>query len=213
MNDRVGQHTDPMPVNTSSFEELWFEKAKLGDEEAFAWIIERYQVPVYNLCHRMLDDPMEAEDAAQETFLRAYRNLKRFDPERKFINWILTIASNHCVDRIRRRRLRLISMDDLVSDPFVAENAEGPESSMLKQESQEEIQALLRDLRPQDRAMVILKYWYEMSYEEIGEMMSLTVSAVKSRLHRARRAMASQWIDHHGQRLVVNRRSDEASTV
>jgi RNA polymerase sigma-70 factor (ECF subfamily) len=213
MNNRIGQHTDPMPVNTSNFEEMWLERAKLGDEEAFARIVEHYQVPVYNLCHRMLDDPMEAEDAAQETFFRAYRNMDRFDPERKFINWILTIASNHCVDRIRRRRLRFVSMDDLVSDPFVAETGSGPEYSMLEREGQEEVQTLLRDLPPKDRATVVLKYWYEMSYEEIGEMLSMSVSAVKSRLHRARRAMAIQWIDHHGQRVLVNRRSDEASTV
>ena len=64
-----------------------------GETEAFGSLVERYQAPVYNLCYRMLSDPAEAEDAAQEVFIKAFGNMKRYDPDRKFINWILTIAS------------------------------------------------------------------------------------------------------------------------
>jgi len=79
-------------------EKRWLLQARNGDEEAFSRIVEAYQRPVYNLCYRMLGDRMLAEDAAQETFLRAYLGLKRYDPKRAFINWLLSIASNHCID-------------------------------------------------------------------------------------------------------------------
>jgi RNA polymerase sigma-70 factor (ECF subfamily) len=205
--------TDPMQMTMTVNEEHWLERAKQGDEEAFARIIERYQVPVYNLCHRMLTDPFEAEDAAQETFIKAYRSLSRYDMSKKFINWVLTIASNHCVDRLRRRRLKLVSLEEMVPGSLPTEKSLGPESVIVKQEDQEAIQELLKELGPQDRAAVVLKYWYEMSYEEIAETLSSTVSAVKSRLHRARRDMASNWVNRQSQPVMLKRRPDEAPTL
>ena len=205
--------TDPMQSTENNYELSWLERARQGDEEAFARIIERYQVPVYNLCHRMLTDPFEAEDAAQETFLKAYRNLSRYDMDKKFINWVLTIASNHCVDRLRRRRLKVVSLDEMVPGSLPIEKTLGPESSLVEREDREAIQEMLKGLGPRDRAAVVLKYWYEMSYEEIAETLSLTVSAVKSRLHRARRDMASSWIDRQSQPMIPKRRPDEAPTV
>ena len=84
-----------MPIKADVREADWIKRARQGDDDAFAMVVEAYQGPVFNLCYRMLGDSFEAEDAAQEVFLKAYRNLGRFDPERKFVNWILSIASNH----------------------------------------------------------------------------------------------------------------------
>lgn len=202
-----------MPIKPSIYEDKWLRQAQQGDEEAFARLVESYQVPVYNLCHRMLGDPVEAEDAAQETFIKAYRNLGRYDMERKFINWILTIASNHCVDRLRRRRIGFISIDDMVPGTFLVDRTSTPEPSVVEMEEREKVQSLLKQLGPRDRAAVVLKYWYEMSYEEIAETLSLTVSAVKSRLHRARRDMATLWIERESQLAVMKRRPDEAPII
>ena len=202
-----------MPITPSIYEEKWLIQAQQGDEEAFARLVESYQVPVYNLCHRMLGDPVEAEDAAQETFLKAYRSLSRFDMDRKFINWILTIASNHCVDRLRRRKIDFISIEDLVPSNFMTDKAPGPESSVVEQQKRDAIQGMLKELSPKDRATVVLKYWYEMSYEEIAETLSLSVSAVKSRLHRARRDMATLWVERQSQLTVMKRRPDEAPII
>ena len=198
---------------TTTHEKQWLNRAKQGDEEAFARIIERYQVPVYNLCYRLLSDPYEAEDAAQETFLKAYRSLSRYDMNKKFINWELTIASNHCVDRLRRRRLKLVSLDEMVPGSLPTEKTSGPESTIVEEENREAIQELLKGLGPQDRAAVVLKYWYEMSYEEIAETLSLTLSAVKSRLHRARRDMALRWVERQSHPVLLKRRPDEAPTI
>lgn len=202
-----------MQTTTNAYEETWLERAKQGDEEAFGRLIERYQVPVYNLCYRMLSDAFEAEDAAQETFLKAYRSLSRYDMDKKYINWVLTIASNHCIDRLRRRRLKLVSLEELVPGSIPIERTSGPEPTLVEQEDREAIQELLKELGPQDRAAIVLKYWYEMSYEEISEMLSLTVSAVKSRLHRARREMAIRWVNRQNQPMMLKRRPDEAPTI
>jgi RNA polymerase sigma-70 factor (ECF subfamily) len=206
----VPKHMGLMPISVETDERIWLEKARDGDEDSFAMIVHHYQGPVYNLCYRMLGDALEAEDAAQETFIRAYRNLKRFDPERKFINWLLTIASNHCVDRLRKKRMKFVSMDSLLPGDHLVDRNKGPEEQLDISEAQQEIQTLINQLSPKDRAAIILKYWHDQSYEEIARSLSLSVSAVKSRLHRARRELVELWdVDS----AIEMRRHDEASAI
>lgn len=174
----------------STAENEWLRLAINGDEEAFTQLVETYQTPVYNLCYRMLGDDNSAEDAAQETFWRAYRNLKRYDQERSFITWLLSIAAHYCIDQQRKKRLPIFEMDEFpdfdVADPEIP----NPEKEFNQGEQDSALHALINQLNPQDRAAVILKYWYDCSEEEISHMLSLTVSAVKSRLHRSRRQLA-----------------------
>ena len=170
----------------------WVSGALKGDEQAFTHLVEIYQSPVYNLCYRMLGDSASAEDAAQETFLRAYNNIKRYDAQRPFSTWLLSIAAHYCIDQIRRRRFTTLSLDDTPQlDP--PDFNPGPESSLVISEEQKHVQGLLARLNPQDRATIIMRYWYAFSYEEIGDALSMTVSAVKSRLHRARIELAQLW--------------------
>lgn len=171
-------------------EREWLQLAINGDEEAFTQLVETYQTPVYNLCFRMLGNENSAEDAAQETFWRAYRNLKRYDSQRPFITWLLSIAAHYCIDQQRKKRLPLFEMDEFpdfdVADPEIP----NPEQEYKQGEEDSALHNLVNKLNPQDRAAVILKYWYDCSEEEIGQMLSLTISAVKSRLHRSRRQLA-----------------------
>lgn len=162
-----------------------------GDQQAFSDLVERYQKSVYNLTYRMLGNAGEAEDAAQEAFLRAYQHLKRYDPSRSFKTWVLSIASNHCIDRIRKRRLTWLSIDEpLPHHPALNSNAPLPEVSAVDGERNAMIQALLEELEPDYRMAVGLRYWYDMSYTEIADAMDTTESAIKSRLFRARRMLA-----------------------
>lgn len=194
-------------------EKEWIRHAMQGDDDAFARVVEAYQVPVYNLCYRMVGEPMEAEDAAQETFLKAYRGLKRYDPERSFTTWLLSIASHHCIDQLRRKRILTLSFDDLLPRQEKPDVAPGPEAVMVNAESQEAVRELLQHLGWKDRAAVVMRYWYEMSYEEISQSLSISVSAVKSRLHRARRKMSIRRIEQETRVIVPRGRRDEASAL
>jgi RNA polymerase sigma-70 factor (ECF subfamily) len=201
-----------MPAYDREAEREWIRLSRAGDDQAFGELVGAYQVPVYNLCYRMLGDSGEAEDAAQETFLRAYRNIKRYDPNRKFVTWILSIASNHCIDRLRKRRLTFLSLE---KTPEIWEGSDpqpGPEGSLEDLELQEEIQEMLGELSSPDRAAILLRYWYDYSYEEIADTLTLSVSAVKSRLHRARRDLAEGW-QEQAMMFVNGGRQDEPSTI
>lgn len=182
------------------------QQVRQGDTQAFAQLVETFQKPVYNLCYRMLHNAEDAEDAAQETFLRAYKNMARYDPERSFSTWLLSIAAHYCIDQIRRRRLDMVGIEDLPV-PHLRDLKPGPESQLSETEEQRRIRMLLDVLDSTDRAVVTMYYWYEFSYKEISEALSLTESAIKSRLHRARRAMAQQWLD---EQQALERRAHEA---
>ena len=169
----------------------WIRLARQGDQEAFGRLVTVYQTPVYNLTYRMLGNPMEAEDAAQEAFLRAYTHLRRYNTERSFKTWLLSIASHYCIDRLRRRRINWMPLEDEIAEAeSLAPNSPNPVAVTIRHEHEREIQQKLECLVPLDRAAITLRYWYDYSYEEIAETLDLTVSAVKSRLHRSRKAMA-----------------------
>lgn len=174
-------------------ESEWLLQAQSGDAQAFTLIVETYQRPVFNLCYRMLGNAQDAEDAAQETFMRAYQALKRYDNSRAFSTWLLSIAAHYCVDQIRKRRVQIISVDELPV-PDLPEPSPGMESDLGRKEEQQKIRAVLDILDSTDRAAVVMYYWYDFSYEEICQALSLSISALKSRLHRARRAMAEEWL-------------------
>lgn len=183
-----------------------------SDQDAFAEIVYSFQDAVYNLCYRMLGERTEAEDATQEAFIRAYRNLDRYDTGRSFKTWLLSIASNHCIDRLRKRRLMYLSLDEpLPSHMQLALSSDEPNPEVLaaRSEHSEYIQELLDQLPPDDRAGIVLKYWYDYSYAEIAAVLETTESAIKSRLFRARRALAemlsSDGVSEEDQSQAINR--------
>jgi RNA polymerase sigma-70 factor, ECF subfamily len=193
----------------SSPETAWIHGAQKGDAEAFTNLLESYQKPVYNLCYRMLGDELEAEDAAQETFLRAYKNLRRYDSQRSFSTWLLSISAHYCIDQIRKRRYTVYSYDES-ADFEPPDKGPGPEASYLIAENQARVQALLASLNPQDRAAVVMRYWSELSYEEIADALDLTVSAVKSRLFRARKELAATMMEQKENALLAERKRHES---
>lgn len=172
-------------------ESLWVTQAQRGNQEAFAKLVEAYQVPVYNLAYRMLGSAAEAEEATQETFLRVYTRFDTYDPARKFSSWILSIASHHCVDRLRRRRESTVSMEEIMAWRWVPDERPRPEERVVTREGSRAMRRILDALPPQYRLVIVLRYWYDMSYEEIAGVTESTISAVKSRLHRARQVVAS----------------------
>jgi RNA polymerase sigma-70 factor (ECF subfamily) len=177
----------------SWMEQGWVEDARRGDKQAFSRLVQAYQRPVFNLTYRMLGNSEEAEDAAQETFLRAYARLGQYDPQMKFSTWVFSIANHHCIDRLRKRRATHISIDDNPVLENLQEETPQPEHHALDREQSMELQGLINLLEPEYRTPLVLRYWEEMSYEEIAETMGVTVAAVKSRLFRARQQLMALY--------------------
>jgi RNA polymerase sigma-70 factor (ECF subfamily) len=185
--------------------------ARKGDQDAFTQIVETYQNPVHNLCYRMLGTPQAAEDAAQESFWRAYKNLHRYDMKRPFATWLLSIAAHYCIDQQRRKRLPTMDLNEIIE--FTGEDpAPSSESSIINEEFSEEVQHQLAQLSENDRAVLILRYWHEYSEDEICQALSISKSAVKSRLHRARKHMAMQWTKAQNS-LTMEGRRHEIQTI
>jgi len=185
--------------------------AQKGDQEAFTQIVETYQNPVYNLCYRMLGTSQAAEDAAQETFWRAFKNLDRYDQKRPFPTWLLSIAAHYCIDQQRRKRLPSIDLDEIIE--YSAEDpAPNPESVAIHSEFSEDVQRQMIHLSEGDRVVLVLRYWHELSEDEICETLNISKSAVKSRLHRARQHMAEQWSDSQ-ESLAMEGRYHETLTL
>lgn len=189
-----GSHTE---------EAVLIEAAKSGDQEAFRHIVERYQGAVYNLAYRMLGNPDDAEDAAQEIFVRVYRQLARYDSSRKFSTWVLAIATNYCIDQLRRRRVQFVPLEQIV--PWARTREAGPERLALDREVTDELQDLLKRLPEKYRAVLILRYWEDLSCAEIGATLSLPEGTVKTQLHRARKAVERLMAEQREPRDALSR--------
>lgn len=164
--------------------------ARSGDRGAFEALVARYERPVYNLALRMLGRGEDAEDASQEVFLKAYRALAAYDSGRPFSTWLLSIAAHHCIDRIRRRRMREVSLDALPPWRQLAAQTPDPEDEAVYQDHSTRIRRVLQELPEDYRLAVVLRYWHDFGYAEIAALTGESESAIKSRLHRARRQLA-----------------------
>lgn len=171
--------------------------AQQGDEAAITQLVETYQQSVFYVCYRMLGDAVEAEDATQEALVKAITNLSSYDLARPFKPWVLRIASNGCIDRLRRRK-NPVSLDGMGEDgawEWQPGDSPNPEAAYLRRERQDAVRAVLETLSPTDRMVVTLFYWEGLPYSEIHDVTGLTVSAIKSRLFRARRAIGELLVE------------------
>ncbi len=168
-----------------------------GDSAAFCGLVDQYKNPVYNLAFRMLGNAEDAEDAAQETFLRAYAQLRSYDPARKFSSWLLSITAHHCIDQLRRRRFAWLPIEVVDSLDWLWPDTGQPEQSAIDGEDRDEVRRLLHLLPDKYRLVLVLRYWHDLSYQEIAEVTKMTEAAVKTRLHRAR-AMLSEHMTGDG---------------
>lgn len=199
-------------LETSFMEAEYIQQVLDGDEDAFTDIVEHFQSPVYNLCYRMLGTPQEAEDAAQESFIRAYRYIHRYDPKRPFATWLLSIAAHYCIDQQRKRHLLSVDLDEIV-EFGIMDDSPDPEKMVVDGEQSELIQKHLAALPVKDRMVLILRYWYDFSEDEISQALEISRSAVKSRLHRARQHMAEQWTSEGSNFPEKKGRQHEPQTI
>ena len=174
---------------------LSVQAALRGDQSAFADLVSRYQSAVYNMAYRMLGDPTEAEDAAQEVFVRAWNQLHTFQLDRRFSTWLLSIASHYAIDLLRRRR-PTAPLDDVAL--YVESDDPQPDDLALQSEQSDAVRQLLNTLPEKYRSVTVLRYYNDLSYEEIARITGLSESAVKTQLHRARRMLAEKILGKGG---------------
>ncbi len=168
-------------------EPRWIDAAVKGDHDLFGHLVDAYKAPVYNMAYRMLGSAAEAEDASQEIFLRAYTKLASYDRQRKFSTWLLSIASNFCIDMLRRRRGTSVDLDEIAF--AVPSDEPGPERVALVREQREAVSRAIARLPDAYRLVTILRYYNDCSYEEIERITGMSEPTVKTRLFRARRQL------------------------
>ena len=167
-------------------------RCKRGEEAAFAEILSRYRSPIYNLCYRMTRNAEDARDLGQEVFIKVFGLLDRFDENYAFSSWLFRIATNHCIDHLRRNRLRFLSLDGALGQDGeeyelqLPDTGPEPDQVLERKEALERLTEVIAELPPHYRAITLLRHDQQLSYEEIAEVLSLPLGTVKARIHRAR---------------------------
>ncbi|WP_404430270.1 RNA polymerase sigma factor SigW [Sutcliffiella horikoshii] len=174
------------------------KQIKKGDQDAFAEIVELFKDKIFQLVYRMIGNSHEAEDIAQEAFIRAYININSFDVNRKFSTWLYRIATNLTIDRIRKKKpdyyldAEVAGTEGLTMYSQVAADIALPEEEVETMELQGEIQRQILKLPDKYRSVIVLKYIDELSLIEISEILEIPVGTVKTRIHRGREALRQQ---------------------
>lgn len=171
------------------------KQVKKGDQNAFAEIVELFKDKVYQLCYRMVGNAHDAEDIAQEAFIRAYVNINSYDTNRKFSTWLYRIATNLSIDRLRKRKpdyfldAEIEGTEGLTMYSQVPSDEIQPDEMVETLEFQEWIQQEINELPVMYRSVIVLKYIEELSLKEIGDILDLPIGTVKTRIHRGREAL------------------------
>lgn len=182
----------PPPDRAGLFERIFLRRLRRGDQRAFADLVKQHQDRVYSLCLRMLGDAAEAEDLSQEVFLAVHRHLPRFRGECRLSTWIFRVTRNHCLNRIKsaERRGATERAAQVDTEPVLSEGAPEPDKALLGAEERRRVQAALARLSAEHRLLVVLRDIEGLSYEDVARIAELPAGTVKSRLHRARSALA-----------------------
>jgi len=171
-------------------DEVLVTRCQQGDGGAFATLVGRYERPLFNAAYRMLGSREEARDVAQTAFLKALENLDRFDPQYRFFSWLYRIAMNEALDLLARRGRQTELQDVYQADDDPARDVGTADLEM-------HVQRALAELSHDHRAVLVLRHYEELSYEEIGQILELPDKTVKSRLFEARERLRSRLIAEH----------------
>lgn len=171
---------------------LLVARARTGDERAFKALLEKYERAVFTICLRMVRNREEATDLAQESFIKTFSSLDRYNPAYAFSSWLFKITSNLCIDHLRKRRISTFAMDEPVEGEkgeftrqYVAPDPT-PDETFSRNEKMQKLDAGIAALPEHYRIMLVLRHQEDMSYEEIAASLAIPLGTVKARIHRAR---------------------------
>ena len=167
------------------------QKATAGDQKAFAELLGRYRDAIYFMLLKMVNNPSDAEDLTIEAFGKAFKNLRQYTPNFAFSTWLFKIATNNCIDFIRKKRASTISLDQSNDDPestsvTIQSDTPDPEEHLINNQKIKLLREVVNKLKPRYRTLVELRYFKEYSYDEISEELELPIGTVKAQLFRAR---------------------------
>ena len=167
------------------------QRACNGDEEAFRVLHDKYRSKIYDLVLKIVNNPTDAEDVTIEAFGKAFKNINQYVPRYAFSSWLFKIATNNSIDYCRRKRLLQKDYEDMNGEATAKENlvtatAPDPEQQMIRDQNMQRLEQLVTTLRPQYQRLVRLRYFDELSYEEISVKLDLPMGTVKAQLFRAR---------------------------
>ena|ERR1043166_9182949 len=190
MSADAQREPDEPPPDEAERDVLWMQRVAKGDVEAFEQLIEAHQARVVGTVAKMLGGSTDAEDIAQQVFIRVWKSAGRYQPTAKFTTWLFKITRNLVFNELRRRKRHPAQQLDREEEEhhFQAADTSGlsPDASLLDAELQEAIQAAIDSLPETQRMAIVLRRYEDMPYEEIGAVLNLSVPAVKSVLFRAR---------------------------
>ena len=194
----AAQSEQPALANARLADEILMQHLAAGSHAAFDELVARYETAVITFCYAFMRDRQNAEDIAQETFLRVFRNAQRYQPVARFTTWLYKIAANLCINELKKGKLRQsLSLDEPVgADPDgtkvierIASEEGSPLSDAEKHEAQVLIGKAINHLPDDQRTTLIMVEYHHMQYHEIAEILGVTVSAIKMRVKRARETL------------------------
>jgi RNA polymerase sigma-70 factor, ECF subfamily len=163
------------------------ERVRTGDEHSYRLLVERYQTLIFTIAFRMVRDRTEAEDIAQDVFLKVYRTLDQFREESSFKTWICRIATNRCIDWKRKHGVRQDATTQVdEADRLVDEIHERPEQSLVRRETQAEIRKAIEEMPEKYRTILLMYHFQGLSYKEIADQQDISPRTVETRLYRAK---------------------------
>jgi len=170
---------------------LLVEKARRGNEKAFASLMNRYRDSIYYMLLKMVNNPSDAEDLTIEAFGKAFRNLDSYTPKYAFSTWLFKIASNNCVDFIRKKQLSPTPLDHIQDGMDnvtvnIQSDMPDPEESLINHQKIAVLKDIVSQLKPRYKTLIELRYYKEYSYEEISSELNLPIGTVKAQLFRAK---------------------------
>jgi len=167
-----------------------------GDQRAYAELMERYHDSIYYMLLKMIKNTTEAEDLTIETFGKAFKRLEQYTPKFAFSTWLFKIASNNCIDFIRKKRIKAMSLDAGISNSDgdylefnIKDSSLDPGETIERKERIKKMREVVESLKPKYRRLVELRYFKELSYEEISQEMEIPLGTVKAQLFRAREVL------------------------
>jgi RNA polymerase sigma-70 factor, ECF subfamily len=165
-------------------------RAQAGDIDAFGTLVSAHQTAIFNTCYRLMGERREAEDLAQDAFIRAFNKLALLDPARSFLPWMRRVATNLCLNALQDRRRLVFSLDDEAAPEPVADRTNEPPATFDRNQSAAALRDALTALPAHYRAVIELIHFQDLSYAEAAEALKLPISDVKSHLFRARKRLA-----------------------